>query len=96
MILNLRLYYFFLQFKQRIVDNYPELFSETSQQDYSRAASFGKKWGWYQSIYAISQGSLKDFEEVEKTNVHKCLMYLAFVKEKSDIEQERIKSKMRK
>jgi len=87
---------FFLPFKQRIAENYPELFNEGNSKDYSAKANFAAKWGWYQSIYGLSGGDLQKFDIVENTNVHKCLMFMAFEKEKNEIESNMIKSKMKR
>ena len=89
--------WFFLQFKQRIADNYPELFSERDGgvNDFGATANFGAKWGWYQSIYGLAKGDVAEFDKVTKLNVHKCLLYLAFEKEKVELEKRLIKQKSR-
>jgi hypothetical protein len=87
--------FFFLQFKQRTIDSYPELFREGSgeQLDYSAERNFGEKWSWYQSIYGLSKGDITKFNEITKMNVNECLMYLSFEKEKSELEKMLIKNK---
>ena len=87
--------FFFLQFKQRVIENYPELFESGSTEttDYGAAANFGKKWGWYQSIYGIAKGDVTRFEHITKLNFHECLMYLAFEKEKNQLEAQLIKKR---
>ena len=88
------LLWFFLEFKQRVNTNYPELFTEGSEQaDYSTEGTFGSKWGWYQSVYGISKGDVTKFDEVTKLNVHECLMYLAFEKDKIELEKKLIKKR---
>jgi len=84
---------FFLSFKQRINENYPELFTEGNEQEtnYTAEANFGVKWGWYQSLYGLAQKDVARFDTVTKLNVHQCLMYLAFEKEKIQIEKQLIK-----
>ena len=88
-------YGFFLSFKQRVNANYPELFTQgiAEQTDYSAEGSFGSKWGWYQSVYGIAKGDATKFDEVTKLNVHECLMYLAFEKDKVELEKKLIKKR---
>ena len=59
--------------------------------DYTAEANFGVKWGWYQSLYGLAQKDVARFDTVTKLNVHQCLMYLAFEKEKTQIEKQLIK-----
>jgi hypothetical protein len=81
-----------LEFKQRVSNNYPELFTERSEEpDYTAEGAFGKKWSWYQSIYGLSQGNVTKFDEITELNLHKCLMYLAFEKDKMELEKRLIK-----
>jgi hypothetical protein len=84
---------FFLQFKQRVVKSYPELFEEgvREQSNLGAIGSFGKKWGWYQSIFALAGGNIERFENITKLKAFECLTMLAFIKEKNDIEISQIK-----
>ena len=50
-----------------------------------------KKWGWYQSIYALAKGDVRNFNAVTELPLYQCLNYLAFEKEKVEIEQQEIK-----
>jgi len=89
---------FFLSFRDEIIETYPELFTQRSDggRTYaSREESFGQKWGWYQSIYAIAGGDLLKFDEVTNTRIHTCLMWLAFEKDKNELEAKRIKESYR-
>ena len=81
---------FFLEFKQRVADNYPELFT-IGEPDYSATGTFGAKWGWYQSIFGLAQGDVTRFENITKLNMHECLYALEFMKEKNELEAKRIK-----
>ena len=87
-------HFFFRKFKERITEQYPEIFSITEgSTDLSTTASFNAKWSWYNSIYAAAGGDLLKFDKVTKTNIHKFLMFLAFEKEKYELEERLIKSK---
>jgi len=84
--------FFFQKFKKRITEQYPELFGDsTGSSDLSASATFSAKWGWYNSIYAAAGGDLLKFDKVTKTNIHKFLMFLAFEKEKYQLEERLIK-----
>jgi len=83
-----------LEFKQRVATNYPELFeSRNEENEFGATAGFGRKWGWYSSIYGLAQKDVTKFDKITKLNVHQCLMYLAFEKEKIQLEQKQIRSK---
>ena len=83
---------FFLEFKKRIAESYTELFGESNgSADFSRTAGFSQKWGWYQSIYGLANGNILHFNEITKQKLHKCLMQLAFEKDKYELEQHLLK-----
>ena len=83
-----------MEFKKRIAENYPELFDEgNGGDDYGAAAGFTRKWGWYSSITHLAQKDVTQFDNITNLNVHKCLMYLAFEKEKIQLENQQIKRK---
>ena len=87
---------FFLQFRQRIIEKYSDLFGgEQGDTDYSAAAQFGQRWGWYSSIYAIAQGDLTRFDRVTELPITQCLTYLTFEKQKNNIESDLIKKNNR-
>ena len=85
----------FLPFRNRLVSSYDELFGAGGGQDYSPAGQFGAKWGWYSSIYALAQGNIRRFEHITKLNVHQCLNFLAFMKDKAEAESKQLKTKLR-
>jgi len=92
---------FFLSFRDGIVDSYPELYTESaenSEEGYnvSSGGGFGEKWGWYQSIYALAKGDVRRFDEVTELELHKCLTFLMFEKEKNELEAEMIKKQYKK
>jgi hypothetical protein len=86
---------FFLSFKQGLIDKYPEIF-EGAGDEYTLESNFSRKWGWYQSIYAISQGDITRFDKVTCLGVHECLTYMAFEKDKVDLENKKIKAKFKR
>ena len=73
---------------------YDGLFTETvAEQGASHTQGFGKKWGWYQSIYALAKGDVRYIEEVTKLPFQQCFLWLEFEKDKNDIEAKMLKSK---
>ena len=66
--------------------------SAKSESSFSAGEGFGKKWGWYQSIYALAGKDVSRINEVTKISLHQCLMWLEFEKEKNDLEQKMIKN----
>ena len=87
--------WFFLQFRQRLIDSYSELFEQTERGELSAISGFTAKWGWYNSVYALANGDITRFENITKLNVHECLTYLTYTKEKNEIEARNIKSKFK-
>jgi len=85
--------WFFLPFRERLTENYNALFTATGSGDTSssREESFGSKWGWYQSVYALAGGDVSKIEGITKLGVHQCMMWLEFEKEKNELEADRIK-----
>ena len=89
---------FFLSFRDEIIKTYDELFVTTNDERpviKTREQSFGEKWGWYQSVYAIARGDVLKFEQVTKSGLHSCLNWLSFEKEKVELEEKRIKERHR-
>jgi hypothetical protein len=83
---------FFLQFRDGLIESYAELFGERGN-ELSPTSNFGRKWGWYQSLYALAQGDIGRFEDITKLNAHQCLYALSFMKDKAELEARQIKSK---
>jgi hypothetical protein len=83
-----------LEFRKRITTSYDGLFRENDEQeaesDFSETTQFGKRWGWYSSIYALAKGDVTRFNEVTRQPLTKCLTLLTFEKEKQEIEQRKI------
>jgi hypothetical protein len=91
-----------LEFRKRVTNGYPELFGERDEEeheaynDFSETTQFAKRWGWYQSIYAIAQGDITRFDEVTNYKLTKCLTYLVFEKQKTDIERRQFERNLKR
>ena len=66
---------------------------ESGGNEYSEQAQFGKRWQWYSSIYAASQGDILRFDAVTELSIHSFLTYLTFEKQKLDLETKMINKK---
>ena len=82
---------FFFDFAQRLRDRFDGLYTERSGTIGASEESFGKKWGWYQSIYAAAKGNILNFESVTKLPITTLMTWLLFEKEKTQIEMNNIK-----
>lgn len=72
------------------MSSYDGLFTQ-GQGDLSAVSNFGQKWGWYQSIFALAKGNIARFENITKLGMHECLYALEFMKEKNELEAQRIR-----
>ena len=88
--------FFFIEFRDRLVNNYESLFTGGNQETTSARSGFGQRWGWYQSVYGLANGDITKFENITKLKMHECLLMLTFMKEKNEVEIQQIKSKQRK
>lgn len=88
---------FFLDFKSRVVESYPEIFESTEGSGHTtRLEGFNKKWGWFQSVYGLCNGDIIAIPEITKLKLHRCLMHLCYQKDKADVEKELIKKSMKR
>jgi len=86
---------FFLSFREEIVGTFDALFSSTGGEDSGQLGGgeteFSERYGWYQSLYALAQGDALRIESVTQLEVKPALMWLQFEKEKTQLENKRIK-----
>ena len=91
-----------MDFRKRIATGYPELFGDGDNEgeepvaDFSETTQFSKRWGWYQSLYAIAKGDITKFDEITKSRLTRCLTYLTFEKQKNEIEQRQLERQLRR
>ena len=82
-----------MEFKKRIVETYSELFTEPERSGVATTSdSFVAKWGWFQSIYGLSNGDIRNIHEVTKLKMHQCLYMLSFEKDKAKVEESILKA----
>lgn len=82
-----------MEFKERVVGNYPEIFEQSDEREFDGTAEggFARKWGWFQSLYALADGNVERIENITELLAHQCFMMLAFKKDKLELENQRIK-----
>ncbi len=88
---------FFLSFSDKIRELYDGLYTKTVTGEKSEQArqGFGKKWGDYQAIFTLAGEDVRRIGEVTKLPIHQCLMYLEFIKDKSELENRILKQQTR-
>ena len=79
----------------RIVSNYPELFGEQTTNTLGPTEGFAAKYGWYQSLFALSKGNIERIENITKLKFHQCFYMLAFMKDKTELENKQIKKQFK-
>jgi len=72
-------------------ERFSGLYTERSGTIGTSEEHFGKKWGWYQSLYAAAQGDVLKFDAVTRIPITQLMMWLSFEKEKTEIEIKNIK-----
>jgi hypothetical protein len=85
-----------VEFRQRLVENYTEIFGSGTGNELNAKSNFNRKWGWYQSIYTLSNGNIERFENITKLEMHKCFTMLSYIQEKTEIEANNIKKKFKR
>ena len=75
--------------------DYDGLFQKQEREALDAVSNFGRKWGWYQSLIHLAQNDIRRFKDISKLNMHECLTFLTFEKEKNEIEARKIKSKFK-
>jgi len=88
--------FFFVEFRQRLVENYTEIFGSGTGNELNSRSNFNRKWGWYQSIYTLAQGNIERIENITKLGAHECFLMLSFIQEKTEIEAKDIKKKFKR
>jgi hypothetical protein len=89
-----------LDFRKRLSKQFAFLFGdgdteESGTNDFSERAQFGKQWGWYNSIYAVSKGDVTKFDEVTRLGLRKCLTFLTYERQKTEIEQRELNKRIK-
>jgi len=86
-----------LEFKQRIIEQYPIAFGEQGDEggEISRGG-FGERWGWYQSFVRLSRELRLNVREVGAEPLHESLTLLSYLIDESKEEAKQIKNHFKK
>ena len=84
---------FYRSFAKSIVETYTSLCEATSEggSGSSIQANFGRKYGWFQSIYTLAKEDAAKIDDAVKLNVHRALLVLEYEKDKNRVEVALIK-----
>ena len=82
--------FFFQRFVQGLTERYPEVFDGgISGNEFApdAQANFGRKWKSYISIVQLSQGDITKIDEVVQQPLEKCLLMLAYMADRAEVEE---------
>ena len=85
----------FYDLKNELKKNMLTYLATQGETEVARSQGFASKWGWYQSIYGLANGDLLKYDSITKQNLHKCLTFLSFEKDKCELESQILKNKMK-
>jgi hypothetical protein len=84
-----------LAFRERVTASYADLFGGEESNEYSKQGQFSKQWGWYATIYQLAKGDIRQFAEITQLQLHECLHFLTFEKQKQEVENDLIKKSIK-
>ena len=82
-----------MDFNKRITELYPELFTKGNGEEQDQ---FSAKWGSYNELTALTEGDIRRNEQITSLPLHSCLIHLAYLKEKAEYDNEKIKKNFKK
>ena len=88
--------FFFVEFRNRLVKDYEEIFGEGTRGGLDRVSQLASKWGWYQSVYELAGGDVTRLEDITELGMHKCFTMLAYKKERAEVEAIELKKNFKK
>jgi hypothetical protein len=86
-----------LDFKQRIIIEYPITFGEQGSEGGTEfGGSFGERWGWYQTFIRLSRELRIHVREIGREPLHESLTLLSYLIDESKEEAKQIKQNFKK
>ena len=70
---------FFFDFRGDISKEFSQLF-ESSANDTTKGVSLESKWGWYNTLYSLSN-SILDIDKITKIPIRQLFTYLAYTED---------------
>lgn len=78
----------FFDYRKSVNKRYPELFDSAGSSS-GKEVGFNKKWGWYTSLYALTDGNILQLDEVVEMNINKVLTWLAYKSDLVKVQQKK-------
>ena len=88
-------HFFFHQFINGLAERYPELFEGRGISS-EHQVNFGKKWKGYSALVELAAGDITKFEVITTQPLEKCLLLLAYIADKNELETLLHKEAMKK
>jgi hypothetical protein len=82
---------FFLAFRNRLVNLYPEIFGQKDAG--SDENQFSKKWGWMGFIHLLAGGDVTKFGQVSELSIHTAFVWGAYKSDLAELERQIINKK---
>ena len=74
--------WFFLDFRERLFEQYSSIFSGGQSTD--KQQRFSKKWGWYSILMVLANDDVLKIDQATEIGIGKCFTYLAYIKDKEN------------
>jgi len=88
-----------LDFGEKVIDSYDELFSKGSSGDDGtiggREEGFNSKYAWYKELHALAGGEALRINDATLIPIHEAFTWLQYEKEKTILENAAIKKQFR-
>ena len=84
---------FFLEFRNRLVEFYPEVFGDGEEGGSVDEVRLTEKWGWFGMVYRLANRSFLNLEEVYTKPIHSACMWIAYESDIAKMEQKAIKQR---
>jgi hypothetical protein len=75
-----------LQFRNRLVDLYPEIFKGGGGSPDEQG--FSKKWGWFTFVNLLCGGDVTKFDAVSKLPIHTAFVWGAYKSDMAEMERQ--------
>ena len=74
------MHWFFLSFRDRIVNDFAIIFDSSAEGNESAIASesFSEKWGWFGVMYRLTGGKIVNLERITNLSLLECLTWLSY------------------
>ncbi len=83
---------FFLEFRQRITDDFAVVFDGTDEGDNERiiGESFSERWSWFGVMYRLTNGNIVNLDQITRLNLLECLTWLSYETDLQENERNKL------